>query len=453
MRPGDFAFAAFYTAIHLIKNTKHDIKVDMFEKLPCPFGLVRFGVAPDHPEVKNVLHKFDAFALSEPKFNFYGNVTIGKDISLSDLQEAYNFTVLAYGSEKDNELYIKNEHSKNVFSARAFVGWYNGHPEFFNLNPDLSNVREVSIIGMGNVSLDCARLLLSPPSALENTDITKHAFEVLRNSKVERVRILGRRGPMEVAFTSKELREMDSIPNLKFKTDLALLKNALEDSKNSLLLSKDRPRKRLLENLNKFFKKNMEGSSKKTFQIDFLKSPKEVILNEDGSLHSLKVEKNELCENGKVEGTNIFEEIRSDMIIKSVGYKSVALEGLPFNEKKGFVPNISGRVVDANSTVIAGLYVSGWLKRGPTGVIASTMFDANETAGAILKDLEESPQKLDQAKTGFEAISKRLNVKRIVTFTDWKKIEKHEFDEGIKVGKVREKLSNIDEMLRICDKL
>ncbi|OZJ02810.1 hypothetical protein BZG36_04272 [Bifiguratus adelaidae] len=335
--------AGFYTASRVLKDVE-DVQVDMYEALPVPHGLVRFGVAPDHPEVK---HKFDEVA-TDPRFGFIGNATIGKDFTLEDLKSHYDGIVLAYGASEDRRLGIENEDTPGVFSARAFVGWYNGLPIHRDLEPDLTRTDTAVIIGQGNVALDIGRILLSPVDMLRKTDITEYALEALSKSRIKRVHIVGRRGPLQVAFTAKELREMMTLPDVGFDTDYELLSSQL--AAGSDLMSRNRALKRLMGILEKGSKTPFDTASK-SWSLQFLRSPTKIHSGPDGRVSGITYELNQLQgppEKAKAVGTGQFEDQACGLVFRSIGYKSIALEGLPFNQQSGTVPNEYGKVGDGD---------------------------------------------------------------------------------------------------------
>ncbi|CAG8575364.1 25831_t:CDS:2, partial [Gigaspora rosea] len=448
---------------HMLKEHPSSL-VDMYEALPMPFGLVRYGVAPDHPEVKNVQNRFDEVA-RDARFTFIGNVKFSKELKISDLKSHYDAIVLSYGASQDKRLNIKNEDDsiRNVFSARTFVGWYNGLPQYRDLQPDLTCSDSAIIIGHGNVALDVARILLTDIDELSKTDITEYALEYLRKSRIRNVTLIGRRGPLQVSFTAKELREMMHLPNTRFHTDTELVKTEL--SANAELISQNRPLKRLMQILENGTSKTV---GEKSWSLKFLRSPVEFITRDSSDppqtnfIKAVKFHINKLegpPDNRIAVSTGVIEEIETSLVFKSVGYKSTPVEGLPFDEKKGLVPNVKGKVLDKNDNEFPGLYVSGWLKRGPQGVIATTMYDAFETAEIIISDIQQNKPMLSDTidncpKMGAEAVIPILHERgiRTVSYDDWKKIEEKEFEVGRRKRKPREKYSRVEEVLGILDK-
>ncbi|KAF5909074.1 NADPH:adrenodoxin oxidoreductase, mitochondrial, partial [Clarias magur] len=396
--------AGFYTAQHLLK-ARNDMSVDIYERLPVPFGLVRFGVAPDHPEVKNVINTFTQTAQHE-RCSFYGNVNIGTDVSVEELKKAYHAVVLSYGAEADRSLGVPGENLAGVFSARDFVGWYNGLPSNKELRPDLSCETAV-VLGQGNVALDVARILLSPMDFLKKTDITQQALKTLKASRVRRVLIVGRRGPLQIACTIKEVREMINLPETKadmFPGDFEGIAEALKDL--------PRPRKRLTELILKTVKEDeMRQSGNKIWGFRFLRSPVEVLPDADGKkVKGVRLSVNKLKGSGeevRALPTGQTEDLECGLLISSIGYKSLPIENsVPFDPASSTVPNDMGRVSHA-----AGLYCSGWVKRGPSGEIATTMNDSFETARILLKDVDLGRLDVAVKKAGAQEITDLLKVR------------------------------------------
>ncbi|EGF78333.1 hypothetical protein BATDEDRAFT_26930 [Batrachochytrium dendrobatidis JAM81] len=410
--------AGFYTASQLLKSSH--VKVDMYEQLPVPFGLVRYGVAPDHPEVKNVISKFTSVA-ELSRFNFMGNVTVGTDISLDSLKSAYDAVVLSYGSTGEHKLGIEGKigPSSNLFTSQEFVGWYNGHPKHANLKVDLSSTDTAIVVGQGNVALDVARILLSPIDKLAQTDITQHAIEVLSSSRIRHVHVVGRRGPVHVSFTSKEFRELVALCNTYLELDHTWLETQL--TLYADVLRTDRARRRLMELLVNASKKKPittdRESDKKQVFLDFLLSPYTLLTHpETNTVTGIEFQKNTLVGKGldqRAVGLDTFHQIPAGLVVSSIGFKNEPFMGSPFDSKQRIIPNIRGRVKDEHA-----LYSSGWIKTGPKGVIASTMYDAYETAERI----------------------------RTTTFQDWLKLDDIEITRGHLASKKREKIVTVDDM-------
>ncbi|XP_030683694.1 NADPH:adrenodoxin oxidoreductase, mitochondrial isoform X4 [Nomascus leucogenys] len=538
--------AGFYTAQHLLKHPQ--AHVDIYEKQPVPFGLVRFGVAPDHPEVKvgvsgpggwgletlvkmrragrlpgwmTGLHAVCADATQLPSWGqsgeggadmvpgaaspsnpshsrgtwqnvintftqtahsgrcaFWGNVEVGRDVTVPELREAYHAVVLSYGAEDHRALEIPGEELPGVCSARAFVGWYNGLPENQELEPDLSCDTAV-ILGQGNVALDVARILLTPPEHLERTDITKAALGVLRQSRVKTVWLVGRRGPLQVAFTIKELREMIQLPGARPILDPADFLG-LQDKIKEV----PRPRKRLTELLLRTATEKpgpeeaaRQASASRAWGLRFFRSPQQVLPSPDGRRAAgvrLAVTRLEVslmfpkdtpfpglchpaccCPHSPQQGvheatravpTGDMEDLPCGLVLSSIGYKSRPVDpSVPFDSKLGVIPNVEGRVLD-----VPGLYCSGWVKRGPTGVIATTMTDSFLTGQMLLQDLKAGLLP-SGPRPGYAAIQALLSSRgvRPVSFSDWEKLDAEEVARGRGTGKPREKLVDPQEMLRL----
>ncbi|XP_045212536.2 NADPH:adrenodoxin oxidoreductase, mitochondrial-like [Mercenaria mercenaria] len=439
--------AGFYTAQQLLKGNP-DIHVDIYEKLPVPFGLVRYGVAPDHPEVKNVINTFTQTA-NKDRCSFIGNVTIGKDISVAELQKFYTAIVLSYGAEDDRKLGIPGEDLPNVISARNFVGWYNGLPEDRNLAVDLDTDTAI-VLGHGNVALDVARILLTPVDILAKTDITEYSLEKLRQSRIERVILVGRRGPLQVAFTIKELREMVKLPGTRpvLHTNDYL---GLDDIAKDL----PRPRKRLTELLYKTAltptstDQKIWASATKEWELRFRLSPLEILSSNSSKLSGVRFGVNRLegseLTTQKAVLTEKTEDIPCGLVLRSIGYRSWQIDpDIPFDERQGVIRNNKGRV-DGKT----GLYCSGWAGRGPVGVILGTMTDGFEVGKLVLKDIEDG---MLQVNTGRDNALQLLQDRgvSVVSFKDWEKIDCVETADGEKNGKPREKIVETDRLINIA---
>ncbi|KAL3418356.1 NADPH:adrenodoxin oxidoreductase, mitochondrial [Phlyctema vagabunda] len=463
--------AGFYTAYKVMSKIENSV-VDMYEHLPVPYGLVRFGVAPDHPEVKNCQDKFEEVAES-PNFNFVGNVAIGehsRSLPLKSLLPHYDAILFAYGASRDRALGIAGEEDlEGIYSARAFVGWYNGLPEYADLEPDLTQGEEAIVIGQGNVALDVARILLQDPDILQTSDITSSAIETLRKSKIKRVRVVGRRGPLQAAFTIKEVRELVKLPHVAFHpVDSSLIPESLAKL--------PRAPKRIMEVIRKGSAASV-SSAEKSWSLDFCLSPAKFKDHKGtpGKLRSMSFEKTTLKPEpfdiaARAKGTGEFVDLPASVVFRSIGYKSEALPGfsdlgIPFNDRLGLIPNDElGRVVGGNeewsetatATHLPGMYCAGWVKRGPTGVIASTMQDAFSTADAIAEDWHSQLPFLHEeggSGLGWDGVKDEAERRgcRRVSWADWKRIDAEERNRGQAVGKEREKFTSIEDMLAVLD--
>ncbi|XP_059160375.1 NADPH:adrenodoxin oxidoreductase, mitochondrial-like isoform X2 [Physella acuta] len=434
--------AGFYTAQQLLKGNPN-VLVDIYEKLPVPFGLVRFGVAPDHPEVKNVIHTFTQTANND-RCSFLGNVEVGKDVTLQDLRKIYSAVVLCYGAADDRLLGIPGEDLPNVLSARSFVGWYNGLPQDKHLQVDLDCEAAV-VIGHGNVALDVARVLLTPVGILEKTDITEHALEALTKSRIKKVYVVGRRGPLQVAFTIKELREMVNLPDTRTilqPDDLVGCDKIIEEL--------PRPRRRLTELMVKSALSPSADNLKhwadasREWRLVFKRSPVSIKSSSSGKLAGVEFVVNKLegdiPEKQKVVATDLKETIECGLVLRSIGYRSLSIDGsVPFNTAKGVVDHENSRVRNEK-----GLYCAGWVGNGPVGVILGTMTDGFETGKVILQDINSGSLESKETSNRDNLIG---NIKT-VTFSEWEKIDQAEVDAGTKKGKLREKFTDIEEMIR-----
>ncbi|KAK6463380.1 hypothetical protein DFJ63DRAFT_114982 [Scheffersomyces coipomensis] len=462
----------FYTAHHLLNKSSPDIRfeLDFFERLPAPHGLSRYGVAPDHPEVKNCEEYLDnifSSTKSNHKVRFFGNVDIGKDISLNDLQSHYNSIVLSYGcTSSDNELNIPGSKLPGVLPARQFVNWYNGHPDYYEKDnlfvpPPLDKITDVTIIGNGNVALDVARVLLADPEKhWASTDISEDALKILKTSTVKNVNIVGRRGLLESAFSNKEIREL-----FELSKEQSLKFTPLDESYfKSIDVSKlGRVDKRKVSIIEKYSKVSETASDDvdRTWSLQYLKSPVEFITNPDNPnlLSSTKIVMNELViddltKSVKVKPTTETEVIKNELVILSIGYKGSGIQGfedIGILYENGKLFNKDGRILSSESkgkddhSVIykKGWYTSGWIKNGPKGVIATTMMDSFDTADRILTDLSNG---VYLEANSDNDITNLLKDKRIVTWGDWKKLDNYELSTGQQMGKSRFKLCNREEM-------
>ncbi|XP_055609425.1 NADPH:adrenodoxin oxidoreductase, mitochondrial [Uranotaenia lowii] len=443
--------AGFYAAQYILKHLENS-HIDIVEKLPVPFGLVRFGVAPDHPEVKNVINTFTKTA-ENPRIRFLGNLSLGKDFSINDLRERYHAVLLTYGADQDKTFDIPNESLKNVLSAREFVAWYNGLPGFENLNPDLSGTT-LTLLGQGNVAVDIARIVLAGVDDLKKTDITEYALEALSRSNVKKVLLVGRRGPLQAAFTIKELREM-----LKLTTCSTCWRSEDFQSVHGTLSDLPRPRKRITELMLKSLSEQQPQSTGRAdgiFSPIFFRSPVQFLGT--GHVQAVEYEINKLVDNRAV-STGEKEVLETDLVCRSIGYRSSSLDStLNFDEAKGCIANVGGRVLkkqltgsdqtidDIEDKYEKGLYTSGWLATGPTGVILTTMSNSFGVADLICKDFHNNIIRVKETKPGLD-----LTGKRVVSWSGWNAIDAEECSRGAKRDKPREKIINVEEMLKIAD--
>jgi ferredoxin--NADP+ reductase len=441
--------AAFYAAEHLLKQTTHLVEVDMFDRLPTPFGLVRGGVAPDHQKIKTVTRAYDQIA-SHPRFRFFGNVEFGRHVRLDDLRAHYHQILYATGAQTDRRMGIPGEDLIGSHAATEFVAWYNGHPDYRDHQFDLSPER-VAVVGVGNVAIDVARILCRTPEELRRTDIAEHALDALRHSRVKEVYLLGRRGPAQAAFTTpevKELGEMDGCDPIVLPAEAEL--DAL--SKAQVAAGADRSLMRKVELLQGYATRPHTGKGKQ-LHIRFLVSPVEIIGEASGRVARLRLVKNVLVasETGMLnaKATDEFETLSVGLVFRSVGYRGVALPEVPFNERWGVILNEKGRVLDPETKAPRlGEYTSGWIKRGPSGVIGTNKPDSVETVTGMLEDLAAG-RMLNPAQPTAAAAEALVRDRQpeVVTYADWRTLDDLELKRGQAIGRPRLKFTSVSEML------
>ena len=441
--------AAYFTAEALFKQKDLHVRVDMFNRLPTPYGLVRDGVAPDHQSIKAVTRKFEKVS-SDPRFRYFGNVTIGEDLHRDDLLRLYDQVVYAVGTPTDRQMGIPGEDLAGSHSATEFVWWYNGHPDFTECEFDLSAERAV-VVGIGNVALDVARILASPHDALATTDMADHALEALRSSRVREIVVLGRRGPAQAAFTSVELKEFGQLEGAGVAVDPADLELDPESRK---LADGSRGVRRNCELLEGYAKGGAPSDGGRTVEFRFLVSPVELIGDDNGQLQAVRIERNRLVktEDGSMRprGTGEYDVIEAGLVFRSIGYRGIPLPGVPFHDRWGIIPNERGRVVDMDGVRQPREYVSGWCKRGPSGVIGTNKPDAAETAAAMIEDAASLASEVPASRSA-EALPDLLAERRVdyVTFEDWESLDEFEVARGEAQGRPRVKVCRVDEMLKI----
>jgi ferredoxin--NADP+ reductase len=438
--------AAFYTAEALMK-TGQPVQVDMFDRLPVPFGLVRGGVAPDHQNIKGVVKVYNKIAAA-PGFRFAGNVRVGRDVTVDELATHYHQIVYAFGCESDQKLGVPGEELAGVYAATDFVGWYNGHPDHRHHRFDLARARRVALVGNGNVAMDVARILLASPDHLAPTDIADHALATLRENRVTEVVLLGRRGPAQAAFSPKEIEEIAELPDVDVVVTPA---DAHVDPLSAAWLEKDgaRSQQRNVEFLRER-SQHGEGGKPKKLRCRFLVGPSE-LLGKDGKLTGVRVQHMELVAEAdgtprpKAKGTT--EDIAVDLLFKAIGYRGVPCPGVPFDDKKGIVPNVDGRVTEkAGGAVRTGHYASGWCKRGPTGLIGTNSLDAKATVESMKAD-RDAGRMLQPTKGDLLPALAARGVDA-VTWADWQRLDAWEVQQGQARGKLRHKLVDAAEMMR-----
>ncbi len=444
----------FYATDQLLKHPEVAVTVDMYDRLPTPFGLVRCGVAPDHQKIKNVTRVFDKVA-QNPGFRFFGNVEIGKDLTVDELRQYYHMIFYATGAQADRNLGIPGEDLIGSHSATEFVAWYNGHPDYRHCTFDLSQER-VAVVGVGNVAVDVARILSRTPEELETTDIADYALEALRNSKVREIYMLGRRGPAQAAFTIPEVKELGELEDADV---LALPEEVEPDPLTSAMLEREPDKRTLqkLEILRDYAHRKPTGKSRRLI-LRFLASPVALEGNSDGRITSMRIVRNELVASGdnlRAKPTGVEEVIPVGLVFRSVGYRGVSLPGVPFGEEAAVIPNRNGRVYDPQSgREVPGEYVGGWIKRGPSGVIGTNKPDAQETVEAMFEDVAAGKM-LFPAEPDPAAIERLLCERkhRVFTYSDWLTIDAVETQRGQGLGRPRIKLTSVEEMLEALGRL
>ncbi|MCH2495618.1 MAG: FAD-dependent oxidoreductase [Erythrobacter sp.] len=420
--------AGYYTAEAAVKKWGDEARIDVFDTLPVPFGLIRTGVAPDHQSIKGVSRRYEKTAIGDT-VRFVGNIAIGRDVSIEELQSLYDAVILATGAPKDRLLRIDGSDAENVIGSAAFVGWYNGHPEFANLNPDLSG-RHAVVVGMGNVALDVARILSKTEDEFAGSDIVTHALDALRNSRLESVTILGRRGPHQIMMTPKELGELLQLERASPQVESADLPPLDDDA---VLEPGMRKSVTLLREF-AAIPPNIHGEKPIAIEFDFFASPKAIDVT-DGRATGVVVERT-VVEAGRAIGTGETYRIPADIVITCIGYETSPIEGVPFDERAGRFANDQGRI-------LPGLYCVGWAKRGPSGTIGTNRPDGYSVIDIVDEDIGSGHRR--RGREGFDdlAAERRLD---IVTFRDWQKIEEAEIA-AARDGSPREKFVDIESMI------
>jgi ferredoxin--NADP+ reductase len=442
--------AGIYAADILLKSeTAFDISIDLFEQLPAPYGLVRYGVAPDHPRIKGIITALRE-VLDTGRIRLFGNVLYGRDITLADLKKHYNAVIFSTGAVRDADLDIPGIDLAGSYGAADFVSWYDGHPDVPRDWP--LEAREVAVIGNGNVALDVARMLAKHADDLVPTEIPDNVYQVLKSSPVTDVHVFGRRGPMQVKFTPLELRELGELRDVDmivedqdFDYDEAS-RAAIESNKQVLVIDRvfTQWRARVLR------EPQEPGAASRRLHLHFFAKPVEV-LETDGQVSGFRWERTEPNGEGGVRGTGEFREVPIQAIYRAVGYFGSPLDGIPFDEKRGVIPNREGQVLDDHDRVLPGIYATGWIKRGPVGLIGHTKSDAMETIKHVVRDQANwwSPSSPDEASVV------ELLESRGIEFTNldgWHKLDEFELALGVPEGRTRIKVVPRDEMVRASNR-
>jgi ferredoxin--NADP+ reductase len=435
--------SGFY-AVEALLYGRQDVEIDLYDRIPVPFGLVRYGVAPDHQKLKEVTRVFTRLAL-DPRVRFFGNVTVGHDVSIAELQELYDAVGIASGAGVDRAMNVPGEDLDGSHAAVDFVGWYNGHPDYRHRSFDLSG-EHAAIVGQGNVAIDVCRILAKTVDELRKTDIAEHALDVLARSRLRTITIVGRRGPVQMKFTTKELRELGTLPGWDVTLDPADLVLD-ETSAAEVAAPQAATAAKNLEVLRGYAAK--PRSQPREIRLCFFAAPHRI--EGGGRVENLIVERTQLSGpvfRQRAEGTGTYRSLAADVLFRSIGYAALALPGLPFDHRSKTVPNVVGRVCDANGAFVPRVYVTGWIKRGPTGIIGTNRVDSIETVASLLAD-NPPPQAGGRDKAS--ALLRERGV-RPTSFTHWQAIDQVELERGRARGKVRDKITDPDELLSIASR-
>lgn len=437
--------AGLYATNHLLEQLNLDIEIDLLERLPTPHGLVRAGVAPDHPEKKLVIDNMFNHYMNHPKVRFFGNVEVGSDVSHQDLSEWYDAVIYSVGASSDVRMNISGEDLSGSWAAREFVAWYNGHPDYSHLEFDFSSERAI-IVGNGNVALDVARILTLPPEALRKTEIADYAIDALSKSTIREVVILGRRSHFQGAFNNPELEELEHLDDVDVLVDTG----DLPSNQVQLFNDIDWQAQRKVDTLKRLVDKD-NANAPKRIVLKFLSSPLEII-GEDKVSH-MKVVSNSLqgedLESLKAVATEDEETIEAGLILRAIGYRGNALDSLPFDERRGVIANNNGRIVQGEESVV-GAYVTGWIKRGPRGVIGSNKKCARDTVSCLLEDFRSG--RLSSGHSERDEVAKKLAEKKagLVTMQGWNKIDQQERLDGRNQDRPRVKQTEWSELLTVA---
>ena len=439
--------AGAFAADRLLRR-RGDVEIDLFERLPTPWGLLRNGVAPDHQEIKRLDETFDRETLGRG-CRFFGNVEVGVDISHAELMDHYTAVIYATGAQTDKSLGIPGEDLPGSWAATEFVAWYNGHPDYRRLEFDLSSKRAV-VIGNGNVAADVVRMLTLSARELERTDVADHALEALRESSIEEVVVLGRRGPAQAAFTSSELRELGHLEGVELRVDSEEVE--LDPLSQRWLAEEGTfTARKNVEWLREFAAAPAPLDARRRIELRFLRSPVEI--RGAGRVEAVDVRRNEIVQSddGALRPRPVddaVETIECGLVLRSVGYRAVPLPGVPFDERSFVLPNDRGRVRGPDGSPLPGVYAVGWIKRGPTGILGTNKRDAEETVSCLAEDLASGalPQRRLPAREQIDALLAKRNPD-LVTAEGWRAIDAHELERAREQERPRVKLASREELL------
>lgn len=434
--------AGIYAADILLKHEQSfEVSIDLFDRLPAPYGLVRYGVAPDHPRIKGIITALRE-VLDRGDIRVFGNVRFGEDLDLADLKRHYHAVIFATGAVQDAALEIPGIDLAGSYGAADFVGWYDGHPDVPRDWP--LDVESVAVVGNGNVALDVARILAKHPDDLMPTEIPANVEAGLRASRVTDVHVFGRRGPMQVKFTPLELRELGEIPDVDLVLDEAdfdydeAARQAIESNKQILVIDRI---------FRKWREEPQVGASRR-LHLHFWSRPAEIVAGPDGRVAAIRVERTEADGAGGARGTGVYRDVAVQQVYRAVGYFGSPLPGVPYDERRGIIPNHEGRVLDDAGEVVPGMYATGWIKRGPVGLIGHTKSDAMETISHLIRG---QAGWWNPAAPEESAIVDLLR-ERGVAWTDldgWHRLDAHEIELGQGAGRARIKVVPREDMLRV----
>lgn len=436
--------SGFYASEALIRSDL-TVEIDLIERLPSPYGLVRSGVAPDHPKLKQAILVYDKIASNNPELNYIGNVTVGKDISVDELRNTHHAVILTCGAETDRKLGVPGEDLAGSHTATEFVAWYNGHPDYRDRSFDLSHENAV-VIGQGNVAADVSRILSKTVDELKTTDIAQHTLDALAESKIKNVYVIGRRGPAQAKFTSKELKEFGELAECDAVVDSKeLTLNAASEAE--LAEKSNAGSKKVYDLFVGYAEKGLSGKPKQC-HFQFLRSPVELIGT--NRIEKVLVEHNQLSGEAfkqSARGTGERYELEAGILFRSIGYRGIEMPGVPFHESWGVFPNEGGRITE-NDAVVPQLYTAGWIKRGPSGIIGTNRACAVETVKSLVEDVAKLDSGTKAGRTGVYSLLDERKVRHI-NYQEWKKIDQTEVTRGEAKDKPREKITSVNEMLAL----
>lgn len=431
--------AGIYASDLLIKSGI-EVEVDLFERMPAPFGLIRYGVAPDHPRIKGIVNSLHA-VMEKPQLRFLGNIDIGATVSVDELRQFYHAIIFSTGAVADRLLDIPGQDLQGSHGAAEFVGFYDGNPEFkrdWNLDAE-----QVAVIGVGNVGLDVARILAKTGEELLVTEIPDNVYASLKENKAKEVHVFGRRGPAQAKFTPLELKELDHSPTIEVVVDP---EDIDYDEASEQARRESKSQDLVCQTLEQYAMRDPQGAPHKLY-IHFFESPVE-ILGENGKVVGLKTERMEFDGNGGIRGTGTFNTWPVQAVYRAVGYRSYPVTGVPFDDLNAVIPNDGGHVLDADGTIVPGLYTTGWIKRGPVGLIGNTKSDAKETTEMLLADYAAGTL-TDPTEPAIDAILSFLKAKEIpyTTWDGWHRLDNAERALGAPEGRERKKIVEWDDMV------